>query len=230
MLPKLGSESYGINFLGNSSIGKSTTLKVAASVYGGHNYIQQWNSTGNALESVAEGHNHTLLCLDEMSQCDPNKIGEIAYMLANGQGKNRLNRESNLKKKYSWNTIFLSTGEKSISDRLQEYGKQATAGMEVRCIDVPADAKQGYTLFDTIHDFKHTNDLTDYMRGATNKYYGTPIIEFLNSFLGREDAVEVLNKARGDIKKKFFKEYIKDKADGQVKRVAGHFVDLIASI
>ena len=37
------------NLIGSSSIGKSTALKVVASVYGGHDYIQQWQQTGQVL-------------------------------------------------------------------------------------------------------------------------------------------------------------------------------------
>lgn len=45
-----------------------------------------WRATGNALEGVAEAHNHSLLCLDELSQLAPAEAGEISYLLANGRG------------------------------------------------------------------------------------------------------------------------------------------------
>ena len=34
-------------------------------------------------------HNDTLLCLDELGQSDPDKVGEATYMLANGSTKVR---------------------------------------------------------------------------------------------------------------------------------------------
>ncbi len=87
LFPLLHEESGGFNLKGASSIGKSTALAVAASVWGSPKYIQQWKATGNALEAVAEAHNNTLLCLDELGQVNGIEAGEIAYMLANGSGE-----------------------------------------------------------------------------------------------------------------------------------------------
>ena len=230
LLPMLGSESYGINLIGSSSIGKSTALKVASSVYGGHNYIQQWRATDNALESVAEAHNHTLLCLDELSQINGQKAGEIAYLLANGDGKNRLDRNSKLKQKYKWKTIFLSTGEISISDKMQEYGKQSTAGMEVRCVDMPADAGQGHGVYEKLYSYKDNAKFSNYLQEKTNEYYGSAIVEFLNRLMKLDNYKARIREKKKEIYTDFFEEYLHEASiDGQVKRVAGHFVSLTVS-
>ncbi|MBF0427212.1 MAG: DUF927 domain-containing protein, partial [Magnetococcales bacterium] len=84
-----GDESGGFNFIGNSSLGKTVALRVAASVWGGPERLQRWRATSNGLEAVALAHNDSLLCLDELGQVDPREAGEIAYMLANGSGKAR---------------------------------------------------------------------------------------------------------------------------------------------
>ncbi len=228
LLPILGSESYGINLIGSSSTGKSTALKVASSVYGGHNYIQQWRATDNALESVAEAHNHTLLCLDELGQINGQKAGEIAYLLANGQGKNRLNKDSVTKKKYSWETIFLSTGEISISDKMKEYNKQSMAGMEVRCIDFPASTEVGYGIYEKLHNFDDGAKFSSYLQDVTNKYYGIAIIEFIERLVTTDNWENNIKDIRSKIQNDFFNEYIDDGADGQVKRVANHFINLIS--
>jgi hypothetical protein len=86
-----GAESGGIHFRGRSSVGKTTALSVAGSVWGGgdRGFIRSWRATANGLKATAAAHSDGLLCLDEISQLGGREVGEIAYMLANGQGKAR---------------------------------------------------------------------------------------------------------------------------------------------
>ena len=67
LLTPLGIEGGGFNFVGESSSGKTTALKIASSVWG--NDIISWNSTINALENIASEHNDNLLVLDELRRC-----------------------------------------------------------------------------------------------------------------------------------------------------------------
>jgi uncharacterized protein (DUF927 family) len=62
------------------------------------------------LEAVAESHNDSLLCLDEISQVDSKEAGETAYMLANGHGKSRAQRDGSSRQAALWRLLFLSTG------------------------------------------------------------------------------------------------------------------------
>lgn len=89
ILHPAGAESGGLHFVGESSTGKTTALKVAASVFGAPDYLQRWRATTNGIESLAALRSDTLLVLDELAQVDPKEAGEIAYMLANGSGKAR---------------------------------------------------------------------------------------------------------------------------------------------
>lgn len=83
----------GFHLLGGSSNGKTSTLKVAASVWGRPDrYTRTWRATSNALEGLASMHNDGALILDEITQIDPKEVGNAAYMLANGEGKNRSGR------------------------------------------------------------------------------------------------------------------------------------------
>ena len=87
LLAPLAVENGGFHIFGPSSCGKSTALRVAASVYGGPDYITTWRATDNGLEGTAAAHNDTLLIMDEMGQVSPNIVGDVVYMLANGEGK-----------------------------------------------------------------------------------------------------------------------------------------------
>jgi putative DNA primase/helicase len=59
-------------------------------------------ATANGLEAVAATHSDALLCLDEIAQLSGKEAGEVAYMLANGQGKSRSSRDATLRKPAQW--------------------------------------------------------------------------------------------------------------------------------
>ncbi|MDQ7075035.1 MAG: DUF927 domain-containing protein [Gammaproteobacteria bacterium] len=150
VLKPLMEESGGFNIRGASSTGKSTALRVACSVWGGANRMQRWRATGNGLEGVASMHNDTLLCLDELGQVEPREAGEIAYMLANGAGKQRSRRDGSSAAVKEWRLLFLSAGEVGLAEQMRQGGKRVMAGQAVRMVDIPADAGRGLGLFEDV--------------------------------------------------------------------------------
>ncbi len=53
LLHHAGMESGGLHFVGESSIGKTTALRIAASVYGAPDYLHRWRATTNGIEALA---------------------------------------------------------------------------------------------------------------------------------------------------------------------------------
>jgi putative DNA primase/helicase len=146
-------ESGGLHFRGASSMGKTTALEVAGSVWGGGEpggYWRSWRATSNGLEGVALGHCDTLLCLDEIAQITARDAGEVAYMLANGSGKSRSARDGSGRRAARWRLLFLSSGEIGLAEKLSEdgRGRQLSAGQQVRIVDIPADAGAGLGIFE----------------------------------------------------------------------------------
>jgi hypothetical protein len=123
LLGLLDCEGGGFHLRGPSSIGKSTALHVAGSVWGGgglRGWVRSWRTTDNALEAVAAAHCDLLLCLDEMSEAAPEAVAACAYALANGAGKARAARDGSARRVAEWRLLFLSTGEEGLADRLAE--------------------------------------------------------------------------------------------------------------
>ncbi|HBO2976770.1 TPA: DUF927 domain-containing protein [Pseudomonas aeruginosa] len=223
VLHLLGLESGGFHFYGVSSSGKSTTGRVACSVYGPPTFERSWRSTDNALESTAAAHSDGLLVLDEIGQCDPRIIGETAYMLGNGVGKARANdRGQASRAAYEWRLLFLSTGEKTLAQHMAEAHKELKAGMEVRLLAVPADAGQGLGLFDTLHGFEGGAALSDALKARVKNYYGTPLLAFLQ-------ALAEPGKLRGYVAilrrtlERFTADALPASASGQAHRAATRF-------
>jgi putative DNA primase/helicase len=147
LLRPAGVDSGGFHFWGESSSGKTTALKVAASVNGGRNYLQHWRTTDNAFEAIAAQHCDSLLVLDELAQVDPKTAGGCAYMLASESSKARATRNGAPRPRLSWRLLFLSTGE---SGQAEHMGR-VQAGQEPPMADIPADAGAGCGLLENLH-------------------------------------------------------------------------------
>ena len=171
-------ESGGINLKGSSSTGKTTALAAAASLFGSPSYVNRWRATSNGIESLAALHNDTLLILDELAQVDPKEAGEIAYMLANGQGKQRSARTGSAKPRQGWQLLLLSAGEIGLAQHMADGGKKAKAGQEVRLVDVQADAGQGLGLFDTLHGHANGAALSTAIKAGAAAHHGHAVLAF----------------------------------------------------
>ncbi len=227
LLHPAGAESGGLHFVGESSTGKTTALKVAASVFGAPDYLQRWRATTNGIESLAALRSDTLLVLDELSQVDPKEAGEIAYMLANGSGKARAGKNGAARSRQEWRLLFLSAGEVGLAQHIREAGKKAKAGQTVRLVDIPADAGQGFGIFDTLYGCASGAVLSKQLIDAAAIYYGTAAQSFLEC-ITQPDAWANLPTAIKTHHQSFLEKNLPGNCGGQVHRVCDRFA-LIAA-
>ena len=222
LLRILDQESGGFHYRGLSSTGKTTALRVAGSVWGGgeKGFAQTWRATSNGLEAVAEQHNDTILCLDEIGQVSADEVGRTSYMLANGQGKVRMTKDIHVRPSMEWRQVSLSTGEISLADHMMTVGRQVRAGQEVRLLDIAADAGRGMGIYEQLHDCPSADQLANQFQSATQAYYGTPSIAFLKHLVLDRDQVE--EKAKG-LMEKFLQTQVQQPASGEVLRAARRF-------
>jgi putative DNA primase/helicase len=227
LLPVVDINGGGFNIFGATSIGKSTALQVGGSVWGGKEsdplgFSQSWRTTGNGLESVAETHNHSLLCLDEMSESDARQVGEIAYMLANGHGKTRMSRNITSRRSLTWHLLFLSSGELTLGDKMNEAGQTIRGGQVVRICDIQADTGK-HGLFENLHGFGDGQTFADYLRRAAKENYGSAIREFLRWLVESGDLEEIRANWR-TFHQSFIKSILKNENyPSEVSRVASRF-------
>lgn len=200
LLDILQSEPCGFHFVGDSSLGKSTLLKLAASVYGNpQQYVRTWRATDNALEATAAAHSDCLLALDEIGQIDPRIVGETVYMLGNGEGKSRANEFGRSRGvEHRWRLVFISSGEKTLQAHMAEAGKKPQAGMEARLLTIPANMhKDSNTrlklgIYQDAHTFPGGAPLSDHLSGACNQYHGAVAIEFIKALTDTSRRAEVI--------------------------------------
>ena len=220
LLHVTGMESGGVHLRGDSSTGKTTALRAAASVWGGMEYLQRWRATDNGLEALAAQHSDCLLVLDELSQADPKAAGEAAYMLANGGGKARANRTGGLRNPASWRILFLSSGEAGLSEHMVEAKKKPKAGQEIRLLDIPADAGAGHGMFENLHHYANGAAFSKCLTEAASKHYGTAAQPYIAKLVEHhEKAAEWIKKAQ----REFAQAHVDEGAGGQVHRAALRF-------
>lgn len=229
LLTPLDVEGGGFHFRGGSSSGKTTLLHIAGSVWGGgpRPYVQTWRATDNGLEAVASAHNSLLLCLDELGQVEPGAANKTAYMLANGIAKVRASRNGGARSALTWRVLFLSTGEISLADKMREdsRGPRTMAGQETRIADIPADAGQGMGVWNVTPKGMKAKDLSDAMKAAAVRYYGTAGRAFVRRLVDeRADVVQVADEFIAG----FLDGLDLDSDDGQIHRVAKRMA-LVAS-
>ena len=222
LLDALKLENGGFHFRGQSSTGKTKSLSVAASIFGGKAMVRVWRATGNAIESLAREHNDTVLLLDELGQVAPEEAGDIAYTLGNGQTKARSNVNGDAKETSTWRLLFLSTGEIGLADHVAAGGGRIKAGQEVRMLDIPADANAGYGVFEDIHGATSAAAFADSLQTLSEAYYGSPADALLTKLTepGELDlAVAFIRK----VQDQFVQQYVSNDAHGQVTRAATRF-------
>lgn len=216
-----GATGGGFHLVGGSSSGKSTALRVAASVVGPPEYGREWRSTANGLEGVAVLHNDATLILDELAQIDPKQAGDAAYLLANGNGKSRANRSGEARAAARWRVLILSAGEVGLAQHMAEVGKQARAGQAVRLADVPAEIEGGHGVFERLHDAADGAGLSALLKDAAARTYGAPWPLWM-SYLTQQDSPTLTAKLR-QATDRFLADFVPDDASGEVRRVAERF-------
>lgn len=227
-------DSGGFHLHGDSSIGKSITLAMAASVWGRggkadnpKSHIRKWAATATAIEITAAVYNDMCLLLDELGECDEKQAAKIPYMLGNGAGKERANKHMSNRPMNTFRLMFLSNGEYTLEDHLKKKGIKTAVGQELRMLNIPADAgvktdDENPTggVIETLHGFKTSRELAAYLVNVTTEYYGTAGKAWLE-YITRH-STQITEQLPNAIRQ-FKLDAVPTQASGQVHRAANRF-------
>ncbi|MBO3063754.1 DUF927 domain-containing protein [Mammaliicoccus fleurettii] len=121
-------DPFVVDMASKTSTGKTTALRVAASIWGTERLINEWNTTPIDLERKASILNSFPSMYDDTRKAKPYLLSDVVYQFSGGKSKGRGNVQS-VDVVKTWNNILLSTGETSIV----EYGNEK-AGVSARVI------------------------------------------------------------------------------------------------
>jgi uncharacterized protein (DUF927 family) len=174
----------GLNFVGPTTIGKTTILDGAQSNWGGEKFKRSWESTAVGLQAIALLHTDTLLVVDELGIADPKTLGSSIYALLNGAGKSRGNVHARARAALHWRVFILSSGEVSAETHLISGGVTVRMGQAVRLLDVPAEGSYG--AFDNLHGFADGAAFSDAVRASASCHYGHAGPRFVRALIESE--------------------------------------------
>lgn len=136
MLEVIGGPNFIIDWANRTSTGKTTVLRVAASVWGDPDensrspLVRTWDATPIGVERTLEAIKNLPLCLDDTARVKrPGDVAAVLYAAAQGQGKTRGNTKRTDQTR-TWRTVLLSTGEQAAVS-FSEHG-----GTRARCLEI----------------------------------------------------------------------------------------------
>jgi uncharacterized protein (DUF927 family) len=182
--------------------------------------MRRWNQTASGLEGYAIQHSDCLFALDELSQLEAKNAGEAVYMLANGDGKGRMNSNVSLRNLGAWRLLFLSSGEDGLKEHMALAGRKPKAGQEIRMLEIPADAGKGGGIFETVSGQKAGEKFSKELEEASTENYGVASIAFINKLV--EDSSKIHGYVK-NIQKEFTARNLQIDAGAQSGRAALRF-------
>ena len=122
--------SFVVDFNGETSSGKTTALRVAASVWGRPSdntptAMYSWDSTKVFIERLCGFLCNLPVILDETKRAkDSRVVRDVIYDFANGQGRGR-GAPDGTRQTASWRTVMLTSGEAAATSFSQDGGTRA---------------------------------------------------------------------------------------------------------
>lgn len=118
LLRMLKAPNFIIDFWGNTSVGKTTVLELAASVWGNPHkeaggLVFGWDSTKVFLERIANFFCDIPIFPDDSQMVDDRTMSSMLYQIANGVGRGR-GATAGIRHNPTWHTVCFSTGERPL--------------------------------------------------------------------------------------------------------------------
>ena len=170
LLQDLKLQPFIVDLSGTTSMGKTTVLRAAASVWGTEHLVNEWNITKVAAERKASFLNSFPLILDDTRKADEKQLQSFVYNFSGGRSKGRGSINGS-QRELTWGNLLLSTGEASLSTYAESAG-----GVAARILPITG------LPFENV-EYEFFEDLYE----SIEKYYGAIGIEFLQQWGTKRD-------------------------------------------
>lgn len=130
LIEPLHKRVFFIHLWHSSRSGKTATIKLAMSAFGNPNkLIGSFNSTIVGLERMAAALRNLPFAIDELQVLNTKRMttDSIIYMLSQGQGRTRGNKDGGIQEIRTWRNIIITTGEEALlSSNMQDGASTRT--------------------------------------------------------------------------------------------------------
>lgn len=121
LLHDLKVDPFVVDMASSTSQGKTTVLRVAASVWGTQQLINEFNATKVSIERKAAFLNSFPLLMDDSRKADDRILQSIVYTFSGGRSKGRGSLIGS-QREFTWKNIMITTGEVSMTDYAAKAG------------------------------------------------------------------------------------------------------------
>lgn len=182
----LNADGFGVHLYAASTAGKTTAVDFATSIYGLPKPQRlSWYGTALGIANEAQAHNHGLLALDEIEQAsNPRHVFTSAYTLFNGKGKLQGDPNGGNRELKSWETVVISTGEKSVETFLAGAGIKVKAGQLVRLLNIPVARPT------ELYGYANGKDHADAMKAGWLAHHGAAGRAWITWLAANQDSVK----------------------------------------
>lgn len=135
-----------IALTGETSLGKSTVCKVAASIYGNPKvFFLDASTKGSTLLALITRIGllrHTPVIFDELTKRDEKEVQDMLLSLSNGKPRDRLTSSGILTgSTHKWATVSFITSNNNLTEMLAAYDKAAVAeATQMRIFEIPLES------------------------------------------------------------------------------------------
>ena len=180
----------------DGGIGKTTALWAATSVWGDYEKLTiKARDTDNFTLNRADVYKNLPLCIDELTNNDPEEMSNMCYQIMDGVQKGRMTSGSNAERPRGnpWSLMAMSTGNTSFMDRVSLYKSAPLAEMQ-RVLEVRVSK----------HDFRGAETSTEEFNVQLANNFGHAGPVFVQYLLNhKEECIQILNEARAGVRRVF---------------------------
>lgn len=130
LLRIIGADGFVVDWSGETSQGKTTALRAAASVWGvparDTGIIGSWSAPSTVGATVRAWFSQSMpVLLDDTKEGRDDVVAALLYMIPAGREGDKGTADGGLRRAKTWRTVLLSTGESPITSRSQDGGARA---------------------------------------------------------------------------------------------------------
>lgn len=136
MIEPLDLMPYTLHLSGKASSGKTASMIVCASIFGNPKELfTSFNSTLVGLENRLNTLNNLPVFLNDSQNLNINiNTSDFIYLIFEGKGRSRGNKDDKNRKIKTWNTVTITNGEKNL------LNENVFEGANKRCIQIQGDS------------------------------------------------------------------------------------------
>lgn len=122
LLKIFNERTFSVYLMCDSKAGKSAVLRFGGSVWGSQGIVRNLRATKNGIEAELAESSDFPAIFDEKQLAENMNMTQLSYLIAQGEGKGRMEKNRTTAPRYRWGTIGILCGEEPIHEDTRTQG------------------------------------------------------------------------------------------------------------